>query len=98
MLAYLVSVMNAQGNERKGQVAEMNDNRRFRRGSGMYKYRHCGKQTRETGSSESYVDLCLACYDEAGIENQHQNGEHEEERDADCPMCKEEQAASEAHK
>ena len=36
-------------------------NDRFQQGSGVYTCEHCGKQTRETGSSESGVKLCRRC-------------------------------------
>jgi DNA-directed RNA polymerase subunit RPC12/RpoP len=44
-------------------------NSQFRRGSGVYKCADCGKQTRETGSSESFNNLCRKCYDKAGDDN-----------------------------
>jgi hypothetical protein len=31
----------------------------------------CDKRTRETGWGESDLDLCLKCYCEAGLENEH---------------------------
>jgi hypothetical protein len=34
------------------------------------------------------VDLCADCYTEAGLENEHQDGMHDDNRDPHCPMCK----------
>ena len=76
----------------------MRDNRRMRAGSGIYRCSDCGKLTRETGNSESLLGdgVCRSCYDEAGLENEHQDGYHdatEENRkngfgfNEDCPMC-----------
>jgi len=45
------------------------NNSRFQQGSGVYTCKCCGKQTRETGSSESQVEMCLACMEEAEAEN-----------------------------
>jgi len=39
----------------------MSDNRRFRRGSGVFKCSLCGKLTRETGRSNSFVEMCPFC-------------------------------------
>lgn len=63
---------------------------RFQRGSAVYTCRVCGKRTRETGDSESFVFLCAACYEEAGWENEHQDGYHEDQPNPSCPFCKEE--------
>lgn len=65
-------------------------NAHFRKGSSTYTCRSCGKLTRETGHCESGVELCAACYDEAGWENEHQDGGHAEGSRPDvCPMCRE---------
>jgi hypothetical protein len=62
--------------------------RGFRKGSGVYSCKCCGKLTRETGSCESNVHLCLACYDDAGWENQHSDEAHDETgKVAGCPYC-----------
>jgi DNA-directed RNA polymerase subunit RPC12/RpoP len=45
------------------------DNRRFARGSGVYKCADCGKDTRETGSGESELGLCLECMQEGELIN-----------------------------
>jgi hypothetical protein len=35
----------------------------------------------------SGTDPCPRCYKEAGLENEHQDGYHREQPNADCPMC-----------
>lgn len=35
-----------------------------------------------------YDDMCAACYDQAGLENEHSDGHHADEPNADCPQCK----------
>ncbi len=47
----------------------VNDNRRFKRGSGAYHCADCRKLTRETGHGESEVGLCLECMHEAELQN-----------------------------
>lgn len=47
----------------------------------------CGKLTREDVGGGT--QLCKRCYDEAGLENEHQDGYHDKEPNKDCPMCKE---------
>ena len=37
----------------------------FKRGSGCFTCRCCGKQTRDTGNDEGSCLLCLACYESA---------------------------------
>jgi hypothetical protein len=37
------------------------------------------------------VDLCMVCYEEAGLENEHQDGHHTELVPG-CPMCTAERA------
>lgn len=54
----------------------------------------CGKRTtRNTGGG---TGLCGPCYDEAGLENEHADGHHDEAPHADCPDCKEAVKAAEA--
>ncbi len=61
----------------------------FQRGSGCYECRKCKKQTRETGEGESQVKLCRKCYDEAGYECDHLDGNHATEKwPAECPLCR----------
>lgn len=64
-------------------------NSRFRKGSGVYVCLGCGKRTRETGSSESNVELCIDCYDDAGMENEHDDGHHDDNPHSDCRWCRE---------
>jgi hypothetical protein len=45
----------------------------------------CGKRT--TDRTGGGTELCRRCYDEAGLENEHQDGGHTEPH-PDCPMCK----------
>jgi hypothetical protein len=44
------------------------------------------KKTRETGASESLIELCLACMDESGQENLHSDDGHELPFD-ECVEC-----------
>ena len=55
--------------------------------AGVYTCKDCKKRTRETGSCESNVGLCLACYDAAGLENEHTDGHHEDRAHPDCLDC-----------
>lgn len=48
---------------------------RFRKGSGVYKCEICGKMTRETGESESFVGLCVYCYTVGGLQNSVADGQ-----------------------
>jgi len=48
---------------------------RFAKGSGAYRCASCGKLTRETGIGESYIDLCLHCYEVGGWLNAVLDGE-----------------------
>ncbi|MGD7705488.1 hypothetical protein [Microlunatus sp. Y2014] len=37
-------------------------------------------------------DVCRTCWEQAGLENSHQDGHHDADREganADCPMCQE---------
>lgn len=62
---------------------------KFRSGSGCYDCGNCGKKTRETGEGESSVKLCRKCYDEAGFECDHLDGNHEPGTlPDDCPLCR----------
>jgi hypothetical protein len=60
-------------------------NSRFQKGSGVYTCRDCGKKTRETGNCESGVDLCAACYEDAGLENDHYD--NHDEPVTGCKWC-----------
>lgn len=71
----------------------MKDKRRFRRGSGRYICRACGKHTRETGEGESALQLCRQCQYEAELENEHFDDFHGDGKPhPDCPFCQEETA------
>ena len=58
----------------------------FKRGSGCYTCRECGKRTRDLGDGAD-LQMCLACYDYAGWENTHSDEGHDRRPDADCPVC-----------
>jgi hypothetical protein len=47
----------------------------------------CGRKLDPTNSDAMGVDLCPPCYDEAGLENEHSDGYHDQPV-ADCPACK----------
>lgn len=67
----------------------------FARGSGCYTCRCCGKRTRSTGRGDNEHQLvCAACYDLAGIENEHADGYHKDEPASDCPLCAAEKEVS----
>jgi hypothetical protein len=43
---------------------------KFQRGSGCYTCYQCGRKTRATGQGDNeHVQLCVECYEIAGIEN-----------------------------
>ena len=66
------------------------DNRRFRRGRGVYVCCDCGKRTRDTGQGEESTDLCLACLRDAERENYHSDNSHGRDIDPKvCSQCKE---------
>lgn len=60
----------------------------FKRGSGCYVCRDCGKQTRETGGGESASRLCRDCYTLAEWANAHSDESHDETPDPNCPICR----------
>ena len=35
------------------------------------------------------TELCAQCFHEAGLENEHQDGLHDEQANDECPMCRE---------
>lgn len=39
------------------------------------------------GAGTDYRYVCIHCYDEAGLENEHQDGAHDTEPNEACPMC-----------
>lgn len=69
----------------------------FQRGSGCYTCRACSKQTRETGEGESGCELCLKCYNEAGLENDHSDSGHFELYEG-CPTCRAEGPSPESRR
>jgi len=69
-------------------------NSNFRRGSAVYVCTSCGMRTRETGSGESDVELCVGCYDDAGLENEHSDGHHEDNPHPDCGACQADNSTS----
>lgn len=54
----------------------------------------CGKNVTARNSaakvygSIGHEDMCVTCYDQAGLENEHSDGHHADEPNADCPQCK----------
>lgn len=54
----------------------------------------CGKNVTSRNSAAKlraalgYEDMCAKCYDVAGLENEHSDGHHADEPNADCPQCK----------
>ena len=66
----------------------MNKISKFQNRSAVYKCASCGKQTRETGDGESSVEMCAACYEIAGMENQHSDEGHKGDLE-NCQECKE---------
>ena len=58
----------------------MSDNSKFRKGLGVYTCSCCGKQTRETGKSESFNGLCAYCLEEGEWENALSDGDISEEQ------------------
>lgn len=71
----------------------MNDNRRFKRGSGVYTCHRCTKQTRDTGKGEAQFDLCADCFEIESMENQHSDDGHEGDL-SDCQECKDQMTES----
>lgn len=54
----------------------------------------CGKRTTRNAGEGTW--LCGRCYEEAGLENEHADGYHDEEPHAGCPVCREAVKAAEA--
>lgn len=52
----------------------MNINSQFKQGSGCFKCRECGKQTRDTGNGESSLKMCAFCVQQAETINELQDG------------------------
>ena len=64
----------------------MSDRRRMQAGSGIYECESCGKKTRETGDGESQGGMCVTCWEESGLENEHSDSGHAEPVEG-CPTC-----------
>lgn len=62
-------------------------NNRFAKGSGCYTCYCCKKLTRQVDRSAAMLGLCLKCYDEGGLENEHSDYGHETFIQ-DCPKCR----------
>lgn len=56
-------------------------------GKSTYVCANCKHNTRNVGGDEASCGLCLACYDEAGIENGHADGHHDKQADMTCYQC-----------
>lgn len=54
---------------------------------GCYLCLGCGKKTRETGEGESDCELCRDCYEKAGLENEHNDGHHQDKKIVNCIKC-----------
>jgi hypothetical protein len=55
-----------------------------------YQCRICEHQRRvdEWSIDSLGTELCERCYEEAGLENEHQDGYHEDAPHPDCPDCR----------
>jgi hypothetical protein len=51
------------------------------------KCRNCGKLTRSMARGDC-TELCGDCFEMAGLENAHSDGDHADEPCAECPECK----------
>lgn len=47
------------------------DNRRFQQGASVYSCSLCGRRTRETGSGESQLEMCVDCFNLCSYDNEH---------------------------
>lgn len=70
-------------------------NRTFTRGKTTYICERCNKVTRDT-QGEEQAGLCLDCYREGEIENEHFDNDHTHnpENRSKCPICQEDLARS----
>jgi hypothetical protein len=62
-------------------ATKRNTNSLFKRGSGMFKCRHCTRNTRDTGSDNGDVEMCPDCYQGCMWENGGNDASTEAERD-----------------
>ncbi len=72
-------------------MIKTNRHKKISRGFPIYTCRGCKKNTR-IGSvldEDAYwVELCVDCYEDANMENAHNDGNHEDASDPDCKYCK----------
>lgn len=47
----------------------------------------CGRKLDPGMKDAMGVDLCPTCYDDAGLENEHSDGLHDDESNPECPDC-----------
>lgn len=63
------------------------DKRRIQTGSGVYTCQRCDQKTRDTGTGEAQFELCAACFEIEGYENQHSDDDHAGSL-KDCEECR----------
>lgn len=66
---------------------ERNARPRFSGSNQPRKCEGCGKLTAMV-QGDATTQLCRKCYDEAGLENEHEDGLHDDSPVADCPTCR----------
>jgi hypothetical protein len=76
----------ATSNEREMHMSANRFQKRFFGGAPVYVCASCKHNTRTTDKSAADLDLCALCYEEAGIENEHNDGYHTK-KSADCYLC-----------
>lgn len=54
--------------------------------SSAFVCRVCGKESYDVDGGNGGVELCPECYYDAGLENEHLDGHHEDPR-SDCKLC-----------
>jgi len=52
--------------------------------------RVCEKKTHSSIGGDLDIQLCRRCYDEANMENEHNDGHHIDKPNPKCPFCKKE--------
>jgi hypothetical protein len=58
--------------------------------------RVCGKRTHSSIDGNVGIALCRACYEDAGMENEHSDGHHDDAPHPDCTDCQYAAQAKEA--
>lgn len=58
----------------------------LRKGNKMFKCQDCGKLTHDS-TYTGLGTMCRDCYDDAGIENEHSDGHHDDVANPDCKDC-----------